>query len=487
MPKYTIGLDFGTLSGRALLVNVENGEELASATYDYPHGVMDKCLPDGTPLEPDWALQHPKDYLEVLRETIPAVLKKSGVAPEDVIGLGLDFTTCSLMPVKQDGTPMCFLPQYHKNPNAYVKLWKHHAAQDKASRLNQIAQERGEEFLSRYGGKISSEWAIPKIWQILDEDEALYQDIDLFIEAADWITWQLTGIFCRNSCMAGYKAIWHKQKGFPSPAFFKALDPRLENVIEEKFSGPILPLGDRAGYLSPLAAQFIGLREGIAVSVAVSDAHVACASVKINRPGKMLAIIGTSTCHMLLSDVEKQVPGMCGVVEDGIMPGYFGYEAGQSCVGDHFAWFVNNCLPASYHQAAEESGMNIHAYLRSKAELLRPGESGLIALDWWNGNRSVLVDVDLTGMLIGMTLSTKPEEIYRALIEATAYGTRKIIQSFRESGLEVEEFYASGGIASKDPMMMQIYADVIRMPIHISGSSQGPALGSAIFACCRRW
>lgn len=482
MPKYTIGLDFGTLSGRALLVNVENGEELASVAYDYPHGVMDESLPDGTPLGPDWALQHPTDYLEVLRETIPAVLKKSGVTSEDIIGLGLDFTTCSLMPVKRDGTPMCFLPQYQKNPNAYVKLWKHHAAQDKANRLNQIAQERGEEFLSRYGGKISSEWAIPKIWQVLDEDEALYQDIDLFVEAADWVTWQLTGTFCRNSCMAGYKAIWHKQKGFPSPSFFKALDPRLENVIEEKLSGPILPLGERAGYLSAMAAQFIGLREGIAVSVAVSDAHVACASVKINRPGKMLAIIGTSTCHMLLSDVEKQVPGMCGVVEDGIMPGYFGYEAGQSCVGDHFAWFVNNCLPASYYQAAEESGMSIHAYLRSKAEQLRPGESGLVALDWWNGNRSVLVDVDLTGMIVGMTLTTKPEEIYRALIEATAYGTRKIIQSFRESGLEVGEFYASGGIASKDPMMMQIYADVIQMPIHISGSSQGPALGSAIFA-----
>lgn len=270
MPKYTIGLDFGTLSGRALLVNVETGEELSSMAYDYPHAVMDKALPDGTPLGPDWALQHPQDYLDVLANTIPAVLKDAGVDAADVIGVGIDFTTCSLMPVKKDGTPMCFLEQYKSNPNAYVKLWKHHAAQDKANRLNEIAAERGEEFLARYGGKISSEWAVPKIWQVLDEDEALYQDIDLFVEAGDWVTWQLTGEFCRNSCMAGYKGIWHKQKGFPSSDFYKALDSRLENLTKDKFSGTIRPLGDRAGFITSQAAKFTGLREGTAVSVAVS-------------------------------------------------------------------------------------------------------------------------------------------------------------------------------------------------------------------------
>ncbi len=481
MPKYSIGVDFGTLSGRAVLVNVATGEELADSVFDYPHGVMDETLPDGTRLGVDWALQHPQDYLDVFSHTIPGVLEKSGVSPADVIGVGIDFTACTVLPVKADGTPLCFLPKFAGNPNAYVKLWKHHAAQDKANALNETASSMGEEWLARYGGKISSEWAFPKLWQILDESPKVYEAMDAFVEAADWVIWQLTGKQTRNSCTAGYKAMWSKSEGYPSKAFFKALDPRMENVIEEKFSGPVTPLGWKAGELTEAAAKLTGLNPGTAVAVANVDAHVTVPAVKIDSAGKMLAIMGTSTCHMLISDKEVKVPGICGVVEDGILPGFFGYEAGQSCVGDHFAWFIDNCLPKEYFDAAEKEGVNIHKYLRSKAEKLKVGESGLLALDWWNGNRSVLVDVDLTGVMLGMTLQTKPEEIYRTLIEATAYGTRKIIETFRENGVPVEEFYASGGISQKDPMTMQIYADVIGIPIKIAGSLQGPALGSAIF------
>ncbi len=481
MPKYSIGVDFGTLSGRAVLVNVATGEELADSVFDYPHGVMDETLPDGTRLGVDWALQHPQDYLDVFSHTIPGVLEKSGVSPADVIGVGIDFTACTVLPVKADGTPLCFLPKFAGNPNAYVKLWKHHAAQDKANALNETASSMGEEWLARYGGKISSEWAFPKLWQILDESPKVYEAMDAFVEAADWVIWQLTGKQTRNSCTAGYKAMWSKSEGYPSKAFFKALDPRMENVIEEKFSGPVTPLGGKAGELTEAAAKLTGLNPGTAVAVANVDAHVTVPAVKIDSAGKMLAIMGTSTCHMLISDKEVKVPGICGVVEDGILPGFFGYEAGQSCVGDHFAWFIDNCLPKEYFDAAEKEGVNIHKYLRSKAEKLKVGESGLLALDWWNGNRSVLVDVDLTGVMLGMTLQTKPEEIYRALIEATAYGTRKIIETFRENGVPVEEFYASGGISQKDLMTMQIYADVIGIPIKIAGSLQGPALGSAIF------
>jgi L-ribulokinase len=481
MSKYSIGVDFGTLSGRAVLVNTATGEELADSTYNYPHAVMDESLPDGTKLGVDWALQHPQDYLDVFSHTIPDILAKSKVEPSDVIGVGIDFTACTVLPVKSDGTPLCFLPEFSKNPNAYVKLWKHHAAQDKANHLNQTASERGETWLPRYGGKISSEWAIPKLWQILDESPEIYTAMDAFVEAADWVVWQLTGKQTRNSCTAGYKAMWSKSEGYPSKEFYKSLDPRLENVVEEKFSGPVTPLGEKAGELTETAAKLTGLNPGTAVAVGNVDAHVTVPAVKIDSAGKMLAIMGTSTCHMLISDKEVKVPGICGVVEDGILPGFFGYEAGQSCVGDHFAWFIDNCLPKSYYDEAEKQGMNIHKFLRSKAEKYKVGESGLLALDWWNGNRSVLVDVDLTGVILGMTLQTKPEEIYRALIEATAFGTRKIIETFRENGVPVEEFYASGGISQKDPMTMQIYADVIGLPIHIAGSTQGPALGSAIF------
>ncbi len=482
MSKYTIGVDYGSLSGRAVLVDVATGEELASSVYEYPHAVMETQLPDGTKLGHDWALQHPQDYLDVLSHTIPAVLKEAGVSNEDVIGVGTDFTACTILPVKADGTPLCFLPEYKNRPHAYVKMWKHHAAQDKANMLNEIAEKRGESWLKNYGGKISSEWAIPKIWQILDEDEEVYNAMDRFIEAADWIIWQLCGKETRNSCTAGYKAMFNKKLGYPSNDFFKALDPRLEHVIDEKFSRDITPLGGCAGYVTEKAAALTGLKVGTAVAIGNVDAHVCVPAVGIDGPGKMLAIMGTSTCHMMMGTTEVQVPGICGVVEDGILPGFFGYEAGQSCVGDHFAWFIDNCLPASYYEEAEKQGMNIHKFLRAKAEGKKPGESGLLALDWWNGNRSVLVDVDLTGMMLGMTLQTKPEEIYRALIEATAYGTRMIVENYRENGIPVEEFYASGGISQKDPMTMQIYADVLNMPIKIAGSLQGPALGSAIFA-----
>ncbi len=482
MAKYAIGIDFGTLSGRAAVVSLADGTELAHSVLDYPHAVMDEQLPSGRVLPPDWALQHPADYLDVLKTTIPDAVQKSGVAVSDIIGIAIDFTACTMLPVKADGTPLCMLPGLEDEPHAYIKLWKHHAAQDEANRLNTIAEERGETWLSRYGGKISSEWMIPKIWQILNEAPEIYEQADFFLEAADWVIWQLTGVQTRNSCTAGYKAMWHKRNGYPSKEFFRALDPRMENLIEDKMNCPISPLGSRAGEITEKSAALTGLLPGTAVAVANVDAHVAVPAVKIDGPGKMLAIMGTSTCHMVLGEGEHSVPGICGYVEDGILPGFYGYEAGQSCVGDHFAWFVDNCVPASYFEEAEKAGLNIHQYLASKATLLKPGQSGLVALDWWNGNRSILVDVDLTGMMLGMTLQTKPEEMYRALIEATAFGTRMIVEDFNEHGVAINEFYAAGGISQKDPMMMQIYADVLNLPVYIAGTKQCGALGSAIMA-----
>ena len=480
--KFTIGVDFGTQSGRAVLVEVGTGKEVATAVKEYPHGVMDEYLPDGTTrLEHDWALQHPQDYLDVLAETIPAVLKESKVDPEDVIGIGVDVTACTLLPVNAEGTPLCMYDEYKSNPHAYVKLWKHHAAQEEANKLNEIALERGEEFLDRYGGKISSEWLFPKIWQTLNEAPEVYEKAAKFIEITDWVVMQLTGQEKRSSCAAGYKAMWSKQKGYPSNDFFKAIDPRLENVIDEKLSREIYPIGTKAGEITEKAARLTGLKPGTAVAVGNVDAHVSMPAVGIVDEGKMLMIIGTSTCHLVLGTEEKMVPGICGVVEDGIIPGYFGYEAGQCCVGDHFEWFIKNCVPGSYYKEAEERSISIHDLLSEKAKKLAVDESGLIALDWWNGNRSVLVDADLTGMIIGCTLLTKPEEIYRALIEATAYGTRMIIDTFEESGVPIKELYAAGGIAHKNPFLMQIYADVSNREIRISASTQTPALGSAMF------
>lgn len=481
MAKYSIGIDFGTLSGRALLVNVETGEELAVAVKKYPHGVMEEFLPDGQSLPIDYALQHPQDYLDVLGETIPAVLKQANVSPEDVIGIGIDFTSCTVLPIYQDGTPLCFKDEFKKNPHAYVKLWKHHAAQEQANRLNEIAEMRGEAFLKRYGGKISSEWMVPKVMEIVEESPEVYQEMDRFIEATDWVVMMLTGRETRNSCTAGYKLMWSKREGFPSKDFFKALHPLLENFIEEKIGTNILPIGSKAGEITEAVAKLTGLKVGTAVAVGNVDAHVTPPALGITEPGKMLMIIGTSTCDILLGEEERIVPGMCGVVEDGVIPGFFGYEAGQSCVGDHFAWFEKNCVPKEYYLEAIAQGQKIQDYLTKKAALLKPGESGLLALDWWNGNRSVLVDVDLTGLLLGQTLTTKPEEIYRALLEATAYGARMIVETFIENGVPIKELYAAGGIVEKNPLMMQIYADVMNMEIKLSGSPQAPALGAAMF------
>lgn len=481
--KYTIGVDFGTLSGRAVVVDITNGSELATAAYDYPHAVMDEFMPDGkTQLPPDFALQHPQDYLDVLEYVIPEAVKKSGVNSDDIIGIGIDFTACTVMPVFSDGIPLCFTEKFRNEPQAYIKLWKHHAAQVYATRLNEAAETSGQQWLSRYGGKISSEWLIPKIWQTMEEAPDVYNNADFFIEAGDWVIWQLCGKQTRSSCMAGYKGIWNKKEGYPSKKFFATLDKRLENVVEDKLNCPVTAIGSRAGELTEKAAALTGLKAGIAVAICNVDAHVTVPALKITGTNKMLAIMGTSTCHMLLGNQEKIVPGMCGVVEDGILPGFFGYEAGQSCVGDHFSWFVENMMPAAYKEAADIKGGHYIAYLEDLASKLRVGESGIIALDWWNGNRSVLVDVDLTGLFLGMTLATKPEELFRALVEATAFGSKKIIESFKTYGIEVDELYAAGGIAEKSPFTMQLYADVLGINIKISGSAQAPALGSAIFA-----
>jgi L-ribulokinase len=484
MTKYAIGVDFGTETGRAVLVDVADGREVATAVYPYSHGVIDEKLPipdEVINLEPDWALQDPQDYIRTFQTAIPEVLKQSGVKPEDVIGIGIDFTACTMLPVKQDGTPLCDLPEFRKQPHAWVKLWKHHAAQPEADEINDIARKMNQKWLDRYGGKISSEWFFSKALQILHEAPEVYASADRLIEAADWVVWQLTGVESRNSCTAGYKAIWSKREGFPEEAYFKALDPRMEKIVDEKMSRDIQPIGGRAGGLTRQAAEWTGLRPGTAVAIANVDAHVAVPAATVTEPGRMVMIMGTSICHMVLSDGEHIVPGMCGYVEDGIIPGLFGYEAGQSCVGDHFAWFVENCVPTIYQDEAHRRGLEIHTLLEEKASRLKPGESGLLALDWWNGNRSVLVDVDLTGLLLGATLATKPEEIYRALIEATAYGTRVIVDTFQQNEVPIHELVACGGLPEKNKLLMQIYADVTGREIKVTASGQTPALGSAMF------
>jgi L-ribulokinase len=478
--EYVVGVDFGTLSGRAVVVRVSDGAELADAVYEYPHGVLEDALPDGTPLSADWALQVPEDYRGVLREAVPTALRHAGVAPGDVVGIATDFTACTMVPTLADGTPLNEVPGLESRPHAYTKLWKHHAAQPQADRINRVAEERGEWWLPRYGGLISSEWEFAKGLEIFEDDREVYDRMDRFVEAADWIVWQLCGSYVRNACSAGYKGVLQEGQ-YPAAAFLDELADGFGDFVQDKLEQPIGQLGDRAGALTAEAAGWTGLPEGVAVAVGNVDAHVTAPAVRAVEPGQMVAIMGTSTCHVVNAEVLREVPGMCGVVDGGIVAGRYGYEAGQSGVGDIFAWFVRNCVPESYAVAARDAGETLHEHLTRLAEGKAVGAHGLVALDWHSGNRSVLVDHQLSGLVVGLTLATPPEDIYRALMEATAFGMRVIVETFDAAGVPVTDLVVAGGL-TRNHFLMQLYSDVLRRPLSVAGSAQAPALGSAIHA-----
>jgi L-ribulokinase len=477
---FVVGVDYGTLSARAVVVRASDGAELGSAVHEYANGVIERTLPAGGPSLPsDWALQDPSDYIEALRQAVPAAVRAAGIDASDVVGIATDFTASTPLPVLSDGTPLCWVPELAERPHAWPKLWKHHAAQAQADRVNAVAAERDEPWLPRYGGRISSEWEFAKALQVLDEDPDMYARTDLWVEAADWIIWQLSGRYVRNVCATGYKAIY--QDGhYPSEDYLRALDERFGDFLA-KLDGPLGQLGERAGSLTAEAAEWTGLPEGIAVAVGNVDAHVTAPAARAIDPGQMLAVMGTSTCHVMNGDVLGEVPGMCGVVNGGVVPGLYGYEAGQSGVGDIFAWFVENSVPPAYHDAARAAGVDLHTHLSDLAGRQRVGQHGLVALDWHSGNRSILVDHELSGLIVGLTLATRPEDIYRALLESTAFGTRKIIEAFESSGVPVRELIAAGGLI-KNAVLMQMYADVTRRRIHLIESEQGAALGSAMHA-----
>ncbi len=479
---YLIGIDFGTLSGRCILVDARDGRELAESVSEYAHGVMDERLPCGKPLPAQYALQHPQDYLDVLSSTIPDVLQKAGASPEEVAGIGFDFTACTWMPVDADGTPLCFHERFAAEPHAYVKLWKHHAAQPQADRINRLAAERGEDWLPVYGSKISSEWALPKILEILEEAPAVFEATGRFTEAADWLSRVLTGNETHSAPFAGYKALWRAGIGYPGDDFFTALHPGLHGLVGTRLSERVCGMDQTAGILNRAGAALTGLPEGTPLALPQIDGHAAMPALGIVGEGELMMIMGTSSCHIINNRSERLVPGICGYVRDGVIPGYATYEAGQSGVGDIFDWCVTHQVPGRDTEEAARRGISIHKLLRERAMSLRPGQSGLLALDWLNGNRNVLMNADLSGMLLGLTLNTRPEEIYRAWIEATAYGTRIILENFEQNGVPIHSIVAGGGIAQKDEMTMQIYADVTGRELRVAGAVQAAALGSAMYA-----
>lgn len=478
--KYTIGIDFGTLSARAVALELETGTEAAEAVFEYPHGVMDVQLPCGKRLPPQFALQHPQDYLDALKAVISGILQK--VDKKDIKALCIDFTTSTVLPVDKKGIPICFYPEFENEAHAYVKLWKHHGPVKQAQEFDRVAHERKESWMVNCGGTSSSEWMFPKILETLQEAPEVFAKTDRFYEAVDWLSLVLTGVETHNPCMAGLKGYWDAQTGYPDNEYFKAVDPRLDGIVGTKVSAEVGKVDSLAGYISAEGAALTGLLEGTPVAMPIGDAHASLPALNVAGDGVALMVVGTSGVLMVNAPQKANVPGICSLVDGGVYPGLCTLEAGQAGLGDCFDWFVKNCVPGRYEAEAKEKGISVHTLLQEKVSAQRPGESRLVALDWLNGNRSILKNDGLSGLILGLNLQTKPEEVYRALLEATAYGLRVILDNYEAHGVHIHEICAAGGIAMKSPFLMQIYADVLNRPIVVGDSAQSGARGSAMYA-----
>lgn len=482
MKQHVIGIDFGTLSARAVILDALSGEEIAEHAVDYPHGVLDLTLPSGEALKDQSALQDPNDYLFALSSVIPTVLDQANLTPDDIAGICIDFTTCTMLPIDADDRPLRDDPRFAHEPHAWVKLWKHHASQPQADRITALAASRGEAWLPLYGDKISSEWMLPKILEILEDSPEIFEATDRFIEAADWLSLLLTDLETHAPGLAALKANYAPDLGFPSDDFLTALDPRLSGLYGTRLSGTVNDIREIAGVLGERGARLTGLRVGTPLALPMLDAGAAMPALGITGEREMMMILGTSGVLLIHDRMRREVPGICGCIKEGLLPGYYTYEAGLAALGDAYDWFVKNCVPASYQAEADRRGISIHTYLSELASREKVGQSGLLALDWLCGNRSVLKDADLSGMILGLTLTTRPEQIYRALIEATAFGMRRAMEAYEKAGMPIDSVCAAGGIARKNPMLMQIYADVFGCEIRVPSTLQAAAHGAGIWA-----
>lgn len=477
---YSIGIDYGTESGRVLLINVHSGEIAATVVLPYKHGVIDSKderipykLPFGT------ALQDPQDYLEILLAGIPHAIEKAQIESSQIIGIGIDFTSSTVLPVDEHHVPLCFINEYKTNHHAWVKLWKHRLKFPVKDKMYKLALKEDASWFRRLGQNISEEWAIPKIYETFILAPDVYKRAAYFIEAGDWVTTTLTGELTRNNCALGFKACWTAEDGFPTD-YFKSIDADFGQSLPDKLAGPVKNIGELAGLLSKEWADKLQLPAGLPVAACLIDAHAALPGHGVSKSGTLLMVMGTSTCHLMVHEELKEIPGISGVVKDAIIPGLYAYEAGQPAVGDLFGSFVKNHVPASYEAEALEKNISLYELLEEKASIQAPGQSGLLALDWHNGTRSILSNPNLSGLIVGLTLHSKPEDIFRAYLEATAYSAKKIISTYINAGMEISEVIASGGLPQRNRLLMQIYADVLNTPIHISHSEFAPGIGAGI-------
>ncbi|MGA9364802.1 MAG: ribulokinase [Bacteroidota bacterium] len=484
--KYSIGLDFGTNSCRSLVVNLRSGKEIATDVFNYPTGESGILI---DPKDPNLARQHPRDYLDGISTTIPRLIRQARKAdrkfdPNNIIGIGIDTTGSSPMPVDREGVPLAFSRKFKNNLDAMVWLWKDHTSYREAAQITDLARRVRPHYLAKVGGTYSSEWFWSKVLHCKNVAPAVFKAAHSFVEVCDYIPGVLAGEsrpekIVRSVCAAGHKAMYNETwGGLPDRDFLSLLSAELAELRNRLYE-KAYPSDCLAGSLSPSWAKKLGLKPGVAIAVGGFDAHHGAVGAGV-KEGTLVKILGTSTCDIMVWPSNKEladIPGVCGIVDGSVLPRYFGIEAGQSAVGDIFLWFVHHLTPSKWGKSVDEKFKNLEA----AAAKLRPGEHGLLALDWNNGNRTILVDVRLTGLLIGQTLHTQAHEIYRALIEATAFGALTIINRIEEDGVPIKEIVNCGGLAAKSPLLMQIYADITGRPMKVSSSDQTPALGAAIF------
>ena len=477
---YSIGLDFGTESCRAIIIDVNCGKVCGSTISNYRNSVIDKFLPNQSDFQlPDkWALQNPDDYIESMIKSVKKLLDISKISPDKICGLGIDFTSCTIIPTDEFGKPLSYFVEYKNNPHAWAKLWKHHSSDEQAKKITMIANENNLDWIEKYGGSISAEWLISKGLQILEEAPEIYKASKYFVEAGDWIVWQLTGKLIRNKCAAGYKGLWNEDNGYPDKIFLSKLNKDFIDFYDHKIFGEVINSGKKVSTLNKEFSELLGLNIDTIISSAIIDAHSAFIGVGISKPKKMMIILGTSACHIVLSEEYKFIKGISGIVKDGIIDGYYAYEGGQASFGDNLKWFVENLTPIKYFKEAENLGVSIYDLLEDYASKL--DESKIISLDWFNGNRTPLVDSNLSGLIVGMNVTTEAPEIYLSLLESLAYGSKIILDQFKENGIEIEEIICSGGISKKSKLLMQILSDVTNRKISVIESDQASAIGAAI-------
>lgn len=480
--KYTIGLDFGSLSCRGVLVNVKDGSLAAEASMAYPHAVLSETLPDGTPLQGDFCLQSPADFRESMISVVRELAAKCD--PSDVIGIAIDTTASTVLPIDKDFIPLCEKEAFASRPHAWMKMWKHHGAAPQAEKILRVCREQKKPYPDWYGGTVSPECLLSKVVEVFERDREVYDEAAAFLEVMDYLTSLLTGTPTFSLPLMKAKAFY--DNGYPDKEFLSAIHQdlaELPNKLTDGFAEKVIAFpGERAGSLCPEMAEILGLDEGIAVSVGTADSYSPISALGITREGIMIMIIGTSMGMMLMSREGHSVSGVTASLPDIYRKDLWGYASGLTSVGDSFGWFAENCVPARYEKEASERRISIQQLLTEKASILEPGAGGVMALDWLKGNKSCLANPYLSGLFIGITISTRPEQMYRALIEATAFGARRVIEEYRASGVPIDEIRACGGIVGKNPLLMQIYADVIGLPIKASWCAQAPALGSAINA-----